>query len=458
MVDAINADIRAFGESNADSTNWIEYPAQSKKHRVSTDPYDDTIPIRNRFHWKGTNPNYLDEIKKALENQWEHLDWSRISQILPEDLLIKYKNKIDWKYVAINRNAKSFILGHLDRIIEAQNQQRFDKGRENVNKGAPNLGFLAANPTLFENENDVLREMIKTHHGLYNLCGNSNDWATKYALFEISKIRNFGYKKQMATLLSSNTNPLAIKFLEDNRTLINWMNLSENPAAIKLIIANREKIDLDKLCANPAALHLLRSGNLTIHWGNFYAYGFVPYTIPENVAEALFDKSGMIPLLDFEGKDQRDYDLVLRFNRIERAVKSVKLTELQFRQYKALEKERANIAHRSRMEYEYSIDTNTDDFRIAMVINYIIDHLKAAYGIVIKDDASNMRETIISVRKNESAAIKWANDTLDEFGVGFTIMSFYDLRCIRNNIMHRCGIYDIGVVELIENSYNQFLS
>jgi hypothetical protein len=51
--------------------------------------------------------------------------------------------------------------------------------------------------------------------------------------------------------LSRNTNPEAIKYLENNPKMIHWKYLSENPVAIEILKKNKHRIDWKNICLNP---------------------------------------------------------------------------------------------------------------------------------------------------------------------------------------------------------------
>jgi hypothetical protein len=52
-------------------------------------------------------------------------------------------------------------------------------------------------------------------------------------------------------VFSSNTNPIAIKMLEENPDKINWGNLTRNPSAIHLLEANLDKVVWQNILLNP---------------------------------------------------------------------------------------------------------------------------------------------------------------------------------------------------------------
>jgi hypothetical protein len=51
--------------------------------------------------------------------------------------------------------------------------------------------------------------------------------------------------------LSSNPNPEAIKYLENNPKMISWENLSKNLNAIEMLKKNKHRIDWKNICLNP---------------------------------------------------------------------------------------------------------------------------------------------------------------------------------------------------------------
>jgi len=68
--------------------------------------------------------------------------------------------------------------------------------------------------------------------------------------------------------ISLNTNPLTIKYLEDNPKLINWNYLSANPDAINIIKKNKDLISWSSLSMNNCAYKLLKENQDKIDWYN----------------------------------------------------------------------------------------------------------------------------------------------------------------------------------------------
>ena len=131
-------------------------------------------------------------------------------------------------------------------------------------------------------------------------------------------------KKIHISLLSGNTSPMVIDFLdqnldkvnwsvlsyhsraahilERNQDKINWLNLSHNSGAIGLIEKNLDKIDWDRLSGNPSAVPLLEENPDKIYWTYLSANPSAVPLLEENPDKIcwtnLSRNSGAVHLLD----------------------------------------------------------------------------------------------------------------------------------------------------------------
>ena len=140
------------------------------------------------------------------------------------------------------------------------------------------IDILKANPEkivwslLSENTNplaiDLLRERAVLENNMskkdYKKLGDKIDWYSLTANPNaIELLKEYPHKIEWECL-SANT--AAIDWLKENKNVIDWGMLSENPAAIQLLKENRKKIHWEKLCKNPNAIELLKKNRKKINW------------------------------------------------------------------------------------------------------------------------------------------------------------------------------------------------
>ena len=140
------------------------------------------------------------------------------------------------------------------------------------------IDILKANPEkivwslLSENTNplaiDLLRERAVLENNMskkdYKKLGDKIDWYSLTANPNaIELLKEYPHKIEWECL-SANT--AAIDWLKENKNVIDWGMLSENPNAIQLLKENRKKIHWDKLCKNPNAIELLKKNRKKINW------------------------------------------------------------------------------------------------------------------------------------------------------------------------------------------------
>jgi hypothetical protein len=229
--------------------------------------------------------NYRDKIELVFDNLSKNTN-SKVIKFLakPENY-----NKIIWKNLSANESVGAVALLEKE-IAEGRPENVY---RQEVSTNSKAIRILEEYPdkrvgdSLSANNSDKAIELLKEHIkekpkdiNFFSLSINPNQKALEF-LQEINKIKWWS--------LSSNTNPNAIKLLEDRFEVekgliknsltvyqnisqfdkINWFRLSKNPSAIKLIIArikyensllpeiigllkDNEKISYSELAANPS--------------------------------------------------------------------------------------------------------------------------------------------------------------------------------------------------------------
>jgi hypothetical protein len=229
--------------------------------------------------------NYRDKIELVFDNLSKNTNPKVIKFLAkPENY-----NKIIWKNLSANESVGAVALLEKE-IAEGRPENVY---RQEVSTNSKAIRILEEYPdkrvgdSLSANNSDKAIELLKEHIkekpkdiNFFSLSINPNQKALEF-LQEINKIKWWS--------LSSNTNPNAIKLLEDRFEVekgliensltvyqnisqfdkINWFRLSKNPSAIKLIIArikyensllpeiigllkDNEKISYSELAANPS--------------------------------------------------------------------------------------------------------------------------------------------------------------------------------------------------------------
>jgi hypothetical protein len=140
------------------------------------------------------------------------------------------------------------------------------------------IDILKANPEkivwslLSENTNplaiDLLRERAVLENNMskkdYKKLGDKIDWVSlTINPNAIELLKEYPHKIKWEYL---SANPAAIDWLKENKNIIDWGMLSENPNAIQLLKENRKKIHWDNLCKNPNAIQLLKKNRKKINW------------------------------------------------------------------------------------------------------------------------------------------------------------------------------------------------
>jgi hypothetical protein len=140
------------------------------------------------------------------------------------------------------------------------------------------IDILKANPEkivwslLSENTNplaiDLLRERAVLENNMskkdYKKLEDKIDWDSLTANPNaIELLKEYPHKIKWE-YLSANT--AAIDWLKENKNAIDWSMLSENPNAIQLLKENRKKIRWNGLCKNPNAIELLKKNRKKINW------------------------------------------------------------------------------------------------------------------------------------------------------------------------------------------------
>ena len=213
----------------------------------------------NTDDWKllSANPNaicFLDDnyyIKYQQKNNKDKIIYN------------KKQIKIDWEGLSSNPKAIHILEQNLDKVCWKNlsgNPNAIHILEKNLNKVS--LDKLAENPNaihIFEANIDKID----------NIRRNANTWCSLLSnpgiIDFLEKNQNQIYYSEWLKI-SCNSNPKAIKMIENNLDKINWPRLSGNPNAIHILEANQDKICWDYLSLNPNAIHLLEANPYKIFW------------------------------------------------------------------------------------------------------------------------------------------------------------------------------------------------
>lgn len=445
-VDAYNARIRALYEQHCDSIDWEKYPRVFRKGpnydnmraRDQSASYDIRM-FSNKAYWAALNPIYANLIKNWANDKKlsKYLDWDQISQNSAcVELLLETPTLISKRYIANNRGAADYILDNLDCVISCQDRRHKDpriRQEWSSNELQPNLGFLAQNPAIFD---DIeMRERINFHHGMHYLCGNSNTWATKFALYAI----DHGWVTKTA-LLSSNVNPLAIEFLEQHPEYIRWDTVSENPAAINILQSNPDQIDLESISGNPAALSILEQNPHLIHWGKFCAYNYVSVFTPPDILEGLMNGSGQLKILPTVSliRERSEMEFIQKVNWIiDHVVKDeIVISQEETNWLRKLQLRRAFLAHQTLDHFDDCDDLGVRQFRLARYLNHIHDIVIREYNVPKQSCSTNIRILYDYIQGEHAQVVQFVNAKLAEQSIGKKFSTFEEFRNCRNAIMH----------------------
>jgi hypothetical protein len=274
---------------------------------------------------KADYENSLTEEEYNMFEEKKKISWMRLC-INEEgaEILKKYPSKILWSY--LSNNSKQLAVDMIKERIEYEKinvrDDYYDENRVWVNSFSDNknpeimelvkerveyekrlspedydmlevadvldwcyltenpsaIDILKANPgkiiwsLLSNNTNplaiDLLRERAILENNMskkdYKKLGNKIDWASLTTNANaIELLKEYPHKIKWE-YLSANT--AAIDWLKENKNVIDWGMLSENPAAIQLLKENRKKIHWEKLCKNPNAIELLKKNRKKINW------------------------------------------------------------------------------------------------------------------------------------------------------------------------------------------------
>ena len=205
---------------------------------------------KDKISWELLSSN--PEAISILEDNIVNIDWSVLSSNPAAiQLLEKNPGRIDWYRLSSNVAAFHILEKNIDKIIWSELSR-------NRNPDALNL-FKISYFTLFTTN-------------WYALCQNPKAMSFIEMEWDSTKTLNWFYKWFCCdscntkclirwTALCANTNPEAIRILEDNPDKIDWSALSSNPAATRLLEKNQEKIVWSNLSSNPdpGAIHLLEN-------------------------------------------------------------------------------------------------------------------------------------------------------------------------------------------------------
>ena len=194
----------------------------------------------NRINWRILSSN--PEAIHILEDNLGQIDWRELSSNSAAIYLLeKNPNKIDWYRLSSNPAAIYLLEKNPDKIV----------WRELSRNTNPDALILF--------EKNYFKLMYFDWH---NLCKNPHVISLIEMELRTTKIIDGFYKwfcccypfntrckiKWMSLCL--NTNPTAIRILEENSDKINWSALSCNPAAIHILENNIEKINWSMLSSN----------------------------------------------------------------------------------------------------------------------------------------------------------------------------------------------------------------
>lgn len=227
--------------------------------------------------------NSLTEEEYNMLEDKKKISWMRLC--INEEgakILKKYPTKVKWNYLSNNSNQLAVDMIK-ERIEYEKNNVQDYYDDDYYNRISINNFSNNQNSEIME----LVKERIEYEKGLsnedYNLLENTDvlDWEYLSANPSAIDILKANPKKIVWSLLSENTNPLAIDLLRERAVLennmskkdyknlvdkINWSSLSSNPNAIDLLIKYPRKIVWENLSANPAAIYILKENINEINW------------------------------------------------------------------------------------------------------------------------------------------------------------------------------------------------
>lgn len=265
-----------------------------------------------KIEWRylSANPSAIDLLNKYTSKiSWQQLSANPAGM----ELLRKNPGKIQWEYLSENTNSEAIDL--LEMNFEKISWLALSKNPAAIDLIMDNKKFtiyydqlccqnLSRNPAAIDLLEDYERHIcwreLSSNPGAARLLKanqreirwdvlSSNPGAVdiiKQTIYDYYHSEEEGHKLRINWReLSKNTNPEAIKILEQYPENIHWAALSKNPAGIKLIEQHLadckargvpDQINWEYLSMNSAAIKLIRSKPEKIGWGylcqNTYTY------------------------------------------------------------------------------------------------------------------------------------------------------------------------------------------
>ena len=210
---------------------------------------------------------------RLLEKNQDKINWSILSSN-PEAIHILEDNlgKIDWRELSSNPAAIRLLEKNQDKIVWyrlSANPAAVDLLEKNQDKIVWRELTKNTNPDAFNLfEKNYFKLM---YYDWYALCKNPHAISFIEIELRTTKLIDGFYKwfcccrpfnsicKIKWGSLCLNTNPAAIRMLEENPDKIDWSTLSRNPAAIRLLEKNPDKIVWFNLSSNSEAIHILEN-------------------------------------------------------------------------------------------------------------------------------------------------------------------------------------------------------
>ena len=280
-VELLKHDLRDWVKEHADKIDLKHLC--SNPHNNAMKIIENKNPDLLDWHELSKNPFAIDIL--SMEENYERIEWGALSSNkdaidLLNARLLKFpsKPKIDWGNISVNENGYDMILQRifvekgldLDRL---RPHQKLDRARLFANKSTDVLNYL-------------MNPKYKEEKSWYHLSGNSNPIAIKLLEDELRRDPN----SSNINWRQLSGNPGAVKLLkaelkrEPNSTKIHWNTLSGN-AGVGIMEIIRWKIQKDglpendeygknqltwhNLSSNPKAIFLLRDNVDKIKWGAF---------------------------------------------------------------------------------------------------------------------------------------------------------------------------------------------
>lgn len=278
-VELLKHDLRDWVKEHADKIDLKHLCSNPSNNAMKI--IENTDPDLLDWHELSKNPFAID----ILEENYDRIKWDALSSnkdaidLLNARLLnFPSKPKIDWGNISVNENGYDMILRRI--LVEEglalatlRPREKLDRARLFANKSTDVLNYLM-NPE------------YKEERSWYHLSGNSNPIAIKLLEDELRRDPN----SSNINWRQLSGNPGAVKLLkaelkrEPNSTKIHWNTLSGN-AGVGIMEIIRWKIQKDglpendeygqnnltwhNLSSNPKAIFLLRDNVGKIKWGAF---------------------------------------------------------------------------------------------------------------------------------------------------------------------------------------------